>query len=167
MANQYCTAIKITENDVSEVKLKIASASKHNKTKYFVTQRNEKYTPIRQIVFQDVPRAIKDNLLLCETVQKSGKLHTVALRNKPKDFPYLATVFLPCVIVKFGAGMLVPFFVNIAKKNTSHTCDSTKEETEYPENVLKITAKFTGGFLTQKTKSGIRRPRILKWFGLI
>ncbi len=137
MANQYCTAIKITENDVSEIKLKIGSASKHSKTKYFVTQKNEKYTPIRQIVFQDVPRAIKDNLLLCETVQKSGTPHAVTLRNKQKDFPYIATVFLPCVIVKFGAGMLVPFFLNMTK--TSHAYDSIKEETEYSENVLKIT----------------------------
>ncbi len=140
MANQYCTAIKITEKDVTEIKLKIGSASKNSKTKYFVTQKNEKYTPIRQIVFQDLRRAVKDNLILCETVQRSGTPKVVTLRNKPKDFPYIATVFLPCVIVKFGAGMLVPFFLNMTtKKSTSHMRDSTKEEIEYPENVLKIT----------------------------
>lgn len=140
MANQYCTAIRITGENVSEIQLKIGPVSKNNKKKCFVTQKNEKYTPIRQIVYQDLRRAMKENLIICESLTISGDPHTLTLRKREKDFPYIATVFFPCVIVKFGAGMLVPFFLQNIKSNISNQCESTREELlDHQENKLKIT----------------------------
>lgn len=97
-----CAVVLIPPANQGPVRREVVSLSKHT-----VRAAGQDFCPVRQLLFTDDKRARRRDLLLCETCDEAAELHRLSIHGG-----YVVSVRLPCVMMQFGAGVMVPLTSN-------------------------------------------------------